>query len=350
MKKLLLILALLSGFSFAQDVTIVDGNVQKRALSGTLDAEISGMLKQDGQPFWIAWSEPIVEGEHHVCCYDSFDGYDQARCSGGCRLERMNANFFIGDKMRSSQHLEPPNRIVVFVRVADGKIDEVRPLSNDCAATASGKTVYWIDAVPEAQSVKWLESQVDPNRRHHGALDAIAMHRSAAAEEVLERFANQSGDRARQKQAIFWLASSRGRRGYDVVRQIFRSIDERDVRKHAVFAMSQSAVPEATDELLNIAKTDVDSSIRSEALFWLAQKAGKKASAAISNAIDNDPDTDVKKRAVFALSQMGSEGVTKLIEVANANRNPAVRREAVFWLGQSQDPRALQFIEDVLKK
>jgi HEAT repeat protein len=67
------------------------------------------------------------------------------------------------------------------------------------------------------------------------------------------------------------------------------------------------------------------------------------------DAIENDPDTDVKKRAVFAPSRMPKdEGVPRLIEVAKANKNPAVRKQAMFWLGQSNDPRALAFFEQVL--
>jgi len=89
--------------------------------------------------------------------------------------------------------------------------------------------------------------------------------------------------------------------------------------------------------------------VRGQALFWLAEKAGKKAESTITGAIQNDPDTEVKKKAVFALSQMPhDEGVPKLIEVATTNRNPEVRKQAMFWLGQSNDPRALAFFEKVL--
>jgi HEAT repeat protein len=89
--------------------------------------------------------------------------------------------------------------------------------------------------------------------------------------------------------------------------------------------------------------------VRGQALFWLAQKAGKKAEGAITGAIDNDPDTEVKKKAVFALSQMPKEeGLPKLIQVAQTNKNPEVRKQAMFWLGQSNDPRALEFFEKVL--
>jgi len=72
---------------------------------------------------------------------------------------------------------------------------------------------------------------------------------------------------------------------------------------------------------------------------------------AINDAIENDPDTEVKKRAVFALTQMPEgEGIPLLISVAKTNNNPDVRKQAVFWLGQSHDPRALDFIESVLTR
>ncbi|HUU45237.1 MAG TPA: HEAT repeat domain-containing protein, partial [Acidobacteriota bacterium] len=63
----------------------------------------------------------------------------------------------------------------------------------------------------------------------------------------------------------------------------------------------------------------------------------------------NDPDTDVKEHAVFALSQLPrDEGVPLLINVARTNRNPEVREQAIFWLGQSGDERALDFFEEIL--
>jgi HEAT repeat protein len=91
--------------------------------------------------------------------------------------------------------------------------------------------------------------------------------------------------------------------------------------------------------------------VRSQAIFWLGQKAGKKATSTLTNAIENDPDQQVKKKAVFALSRLPKdEGIPQLIHVASTNRDPAVRKDAFFWLGQSGDPRALTFLESVLKQ
>jgi len=42
--------------------------------------------------------------------------------------------------------------------------------------------------------------------------------------------------------------------------------------------------------------------------------------------------------------------VPMLIQVAKTNRNPEVRKQAMFWLGQSGDSRALAFFQEVLAR
>ena len=39
----------------------------------------------------------------------------------------------------------------------------------------------------------------------------------------------------------------------------------------------------------------------------------------------------------------------KLMEIAKSDASVDVRRSAVHWLGQSKDPEALKFIEEILK-
>ena len=40
--------------------------------------------------------------------------------------------------------------------------------------------------------------------------------------------------------------------------------------------------------------------------------------------------------------------VRKMIRIARTNRDPNLRRTALFWLGQSKDPRALDLFEELL--
>ena len=95
--------------------------------------------------------------------------------------------------------------------------------------------------------------------------------------------------------------------------------------------------------------TRIASSVRKQAVFWLGQEASDHVGGPRGER--NDPDTEVKKQAVFALSQHKSgESVETLMEVARRNRDPDVRRTALFWLGQTNDPRVVPFFEDILKR
>jgi len=59
----------------------------------------------------------------------------------------------------------------------------------------------------------------------------------------------------------------------------------------------------------------------------------------------------VRESAAFALSQRPhDEGVPALIRIARENPDPELRKKAIFWLGQSDDPRALALFEELLTK
>jgi len=106
-------------------------------------------------------------------------------------------------------------------------------------------------------------------------------------------------------------------------------------------------------ELMSLARDkSAASSSRKQAVFWLSQAAGDKAAEGLASLAEDDKeDRDVRNQAVFALSQLPKdEGVPILIRVARTNRDPDVRRKAMFWLGQSDDPRALSLFEEILTK
>jgi len=89
---------------------------------------------------------------------------------------------------------------------------------------------------------------------------------------------------------------------------------------------------------------------RRQAVFWLGQAAGDAATRGLVDLVhDGDVDRDVKEQAVFALSQQPRDaGVPALIRIARTHSEPGVRRKALFWLGQSGDPRALALFEELL--
>ena len=123
--------------------------------------------------------------------------------------------------------------------------------------------------------------------------------------------------------------------------------------RDAIFPATIADSAEVWPALLRLAKDEErPRETRKQAVFWLGQAAGEAATAGLDSLTrDSNVDREVQKQVVFALSQRPKdEGVPVLIRVARTHRDPAVRRDAVFWLGQSNDPRAIALFEELLTK
>jgi hypothetical protein len=95
---------------------------------------------------------------------------------------------------------------------------------------------------------------------------------------------------------------------------------------------------------------------RQDAMFWLSRYASAATAGRTNSPFDDDEDDDdsgsedLKSHAVFVLSQLPhGEGVDNLLEIARTNKDAHVRSKALFWLGQSGDPRALRLFESILR-
>jgi len=273
---------------------LANARVETRSAAGGLEPAFRSAVAAARAPAWIGYEVP-TEGRHQMCCWDSTDSVGLG-CPG-CRLEGRGGFTVSGDRDHRSDRtlsLEGDETILVLFRAEQGRLERIRSYSAGCALDAGGLPVVWLTDVRPVESVKLLRSLVA---------------------------SGASGEKG-------------GRR----------------VEEPALAALAFHADPSALEALIGLARQDASGHVRGQALFWLAQRAGSKVAGVITRAIEDDPETDVKKRAVFALSQLPhDEGVPLLIDTARKNRNPAVRKQAMFWLGQSNDPRALAFFEEVLK-
>jgi hypothetical protein len=289
----------------AQMPRISNAKVETRN-GGDLKSAIQTIVAAQTSPAWVGYTVPAIPGEHNSCCWN--DGYR------GCALEGQNR--ITGAVATGPVLLEGSSTLVILYRVSNHAVEKMRSFSGDCELDAGGLPFFLLTGVKPADSVAMLESMLT-DKKSDSAVYAIAMHAG----------------------------------GYETLKRIALHDPSDNIRDKAMFGLSVSPDPDAITTLIDAAKNDKSTRVRGQALFWLAHKAGQRETAAISSAIDNDPDVAVKKKAVFALTQIPKdEGVPKLIEVAKTNRSPEVRKQAMFWLGQSKDPRAIEFFREILAK
>jgi HEAT repeat protein len=137
----------------------------------------------------------------------------------------------------------------------------------------------------------------------------------------------------------------------DALLTLARAADE-DAGDELITAATLADSVVVWPELLRMARdSELPLETRKQAVFWLGQAAGEAATRGLDSiAVDDRGELEVREQAVFALSQRPpDEGVPALIRIARANPHPELRKKALFWLGQSEDPRALTLFEEILR-
>jgi hypothetical protein len=121
--------------------------------------------------------------------------------------------------------------------------------------------------------------------------------------------------------------------------------------EEAVFAATLADTVVIWPDLMSLARqAGAPEACRKAAIFWLGQAAAEAVTAGLADlAEEADADKEIREAAVFAISQRpNDEAVPTLIRLARTSPHASVRKQSIFWLGQSEDPRALQLIEEIL--
>jgi HEAT repeats len=340
----------------AQQPVIQNGRVETRQTSSIASAVEAVGANAQG-PIWVGWRVPIAPGMHAGCCWYDTTG-EPASVVRGCLVESSPG----GQVPQISQPtgpvpLEAGTGLVVLARIVDRQVERLRTLGDDCPLDAGGRTVYWLAGVTTAESLAYLGGLVGresltsaaERRTTSAAIGAIALHAGSAADALLDRLAADP-DASTRQQAGMWLATARGAHGQESLQRLLASESSSTVRRQFVVALGQTHQPGTAGALLALARSDADPKVRGEAIYWYGVAAGAAGADNVLGVIDHDPDSSVKQRAVASLGHLpNNQGVPMLIQLARAKTDLAVRKEAVVQLGRSKDPRAVAFLEEILK-
>jgi len=354
-------------------------NVEGANLNARLDAAIRiAHSKSSKTPIWTAYSFDVRPGVAVDLDIDNFNG---------------TVNNFSGTSISmgksSGTTVETRNLGIFLLREPDtDQVTRVEIYNLDRQREYSGYTVYWLGRAGNDESTKLLQRLVSANQRNkivEHAVTAIALHDDPRVAAILKEFVrNTSSSEKVRTTAVFWLGQTGGESTFlaDLVRRedesievrkqaafsigvskdkealatlqnLYGAVGNREVKKQIIFAASiNESKDDAVSFLIKVAQTDNDREARKQALFWLGQKAGQRSLEALKDTVtSSSADTEVQKQAVFAISQRSKdEAVPLLINIARTHQNPAVRKQAIFWLGQTGDERALDFFKEILSK
>jgi len=103
--------------------------------------------------------------------------------------------------------------------------------------------------------------------------------------------------------------------------------------------------------LIDVARdNNASEASRKASVFWVSHEAGTAAAAALGSVAEDDEATlGVRSDALFYLAaRKNGEGIDALIRVVKTSKSTKLRKEAVWYLGQTRDPRALALFAELL--
>jgi HEAT repeat protein len=286
------------------------------------------------------------------------------------RVEALNALLQMGSDdalpilkkvlARRDECSEVLRRKAVFL-VSQKRGDEaadilVETAKNDPDSETRQQAVFWLSQVRSEKAIPLLEqilkSATDEDMQDK-AIFALSQKSDDRAQQVLRDYASREGSSEHlREQAIFWLGQRRSDENAKFLRDLFAKTSSNSAKDKILFSISQTRNTDNDQWLLDQAVNTKNSmELRKQALFWAGQ-TGSVDIAKLGALYDKGSEEEFKNQVIFVLSQRGRspEAVDKLIDIAKNEKNHELRKQALFWLGQSRDPRAAKAILEIINR
>jgi HEAT repeat protein len=258
-----------------------------------------------------------------------------ARRDAGSACLRRKAVFLI------AQQDEPGTEDILLESVRSDPDPEVRQ-----------QAVFWLSQVGSDRAVAALDSILrsskDPDIQEK-AVFALSQHDLPRAQQALRTYAERGDvpETVREK-AIFWLGQRETSENAAFLRSLYGRLKTEELKKKVLFSLSQMGGDENGRWLLGVARDTAQGiKMRKQALFWAGQ--GGVSIAELTRLYGTVTDREMREQLVFVYSQRDEPAaLDKLIEIAKQDSNPELRKRALFWLGQSDQARAVQAIQEII--
>jgi HEAT repeat protein len=231
----------------------------------------------------------------------------------------------------------------------------VRSVREDPDPEVRQTAVFWLGQVDSPEALTALkEVLADPKTEaelREQALFAVSQQESDEALAVLRQVARDPKvDVESRGRAIFWIGQRGGKQSATPLRDLYGQLEDDEVKEQVLFAASQSG-EEMQGWLLEVARNPKETmELRCRAIFWAGQ-LGDVPAADIYSLYQTSADRELKEQVIFTLSQQGGDdAVDKLMQIVRQEQDPELRTMAVFWIGQSNHPRAAAFLEEIINK
>jgi HEAT repeat protein len=157
---------------------------------------------------------------------------------------------------------------------------------------------------------------------------------------------DEESDEELKLMAIHALAQSDPQRAIPLLEKIIFGSSSPKLREQALFVLAQSDQPRAKEILLRVAKGGANPELQLNAIQFLGVR--KDTGPELASLYNANLDQDAKRRILHMLASR--RDVKPLIEIARAEKDPEIKKEAIRMLGATNTKEANDLLIEILEK
>jgi HEAT repeat protein len=233
-------------------------------------------------------------------------------------------------------------------------------MKNDPSREVRKKAVFWLGQVNTDKAAAALEqimssSTADDEMREQ-AVFALMQQHSARGQAAVRAIAQdpKAPDGVREK-AVFWLGQQKSPENAAFLRGMFDKLasapegsSAESLRQKILFSLSQMRGAGNDTWLMEVAANPKHSvETRKKAIFSAGQAGVTTADLVALYPKLTDPE--LKGQLIWVLSEKrDAAAFDRLMQIAKTDPDREMRKKAIFWLGQSNDPRVKDFLLEII--
>ncbi|HEY7028339.1 MAG TPA: HEAT repeat domain-containing protein [Gemmatimonadales bacterium] len=223
---------------------------------------------------------------------------------------------------------------------------------NDPDAEVRQQAVFWLSQVGTETAVSALDSILrsskDPELQKK-AIFALSQMDNPRASAIIRTYAERTDASSEvQEQAIFWIGQHDSPENAAFLKSLYKRLSNEELKEKVIFSLSQMDGQGSGKWLMDLATNETEPiEMRKKALFWAGQTG-----TSITDLIGlygRTRNAEIKEQLIFVYSQRGDKAsMDKLLDIAKNEPDKELKKKAIFWLSQSDDPRAADFLQSII--
>jgi len=147
--------------------------------------------------------------------------------------------------------------------------------------------------------------------------------------------------------ALRGLMNSDPDKALPMIQQLMTGNSSVTVKENALFVLSQSQSPRARDIILDTARNGSNPDVQLRAVKYLGMMRSTDTRPVLADVYKSTSDTAVKRAVIAALGRQQND--TALIELARAEKDPALKKQIVTYLSNMKTKDATDYMLELLK-